>query len=59
MIDANEDGSTNVLDFIRMKKIASGAATGNADRNADGEANAADQVFVQKFLLLFDQKLLK
>jgi len=59
MIDVTGDGDSNIIDLVRMKKIAVGIATGDADRNGDGTSDSIDIVFVRTFLLVFDEKLLK
>ncbi len=53
--DATENGEVDVLDFIRVKKIAAGAATrtvkSNVNKDADKVIDAADTVLMKKILL--------
>ncbi len=52
--DANGDGAFNVLDLIRIKKFALGAAQeigADADLNGDGKFNASDLTLAIRILL--------
>lgn len=57
--DVNNDGQTNLMDLIRLKKITSKTANdGNSDLDGNGNNNSNDIAFLQKFMLVFDSRLL-
>lgn len=58
--DANDDGTTNVKDLIRLKKMLASLAQTNsvADLDCDGEINAADLVLLAKFIINAEKGIL-
>ena len=52
--DINSDGSVNVLDLVRLKKILAGKAESNgasSDLDNSGDTSAVDLTILRKFLL--------